>query len=60
MRFKGNILHRRVRTRIANDLWKRLETDKMYLNIGFVGTACLCRALSESGFNDYAYTLPPK
>lgn len=45
------------RTRIGNDLRKKLEANKIYLNTGFVGTACLCRALSESGSNDYAYTL---
>ncbi len=45
------------RTRIGNDLRKKLEANKIYLNTGFVGTAYLCRALSESGSNDYAYTL---
>lgn len=43
--------------RLAADLRKKLEANKMYLNTGFVGTAYLCRALSENGANDCAYTL---
>lgn len=46
-----------VRGRLAGDLRKKLEANKMYLNTGFVGTAYLCRALSENGANDCAYTL---
>lgn len=45
------------RGRLAGDLRKKLKANQMYLNTGFVGTAYLCRALSENGANDCAYTL---
>lgn len=43
--------------RVANDLRERLKIDKNYLKTGFIGTPYFCRALSESGCNDLAYTL---
>jgi alpha-L-rhamnosidase len=45
------------RTRITNDLRAKLKKDKNHLKTGFVGTPYLCRALSENGNNDIAYTL---
>ena len=35
----------------------RLEFDGLQLTTGFVGTPCLCPVLSETGLNEYAYTL---
>ncbi|OLS33526.1 alpha-L-rhamnosidase [Bacillus sp. MRMR6] len=45
------------RDRAANDLRAKLKKDKNHLKTGFVGTPYLCRALSENGNNDLAYTL---
>ncbi|HEX3025845.1 MAG TPA: family 78 glycoside hydrolase catalytic domain [Clostridia bacterium] len=52
-----NLVPEEFRKRLAADLRKKLEANKMYLNTGFVGTAYLCRALSGNGANDCAYTL---
>ncbi len=41
----------------AAHLAERLRIDHNTLTTGFIGTPCLCPALSESGYNEYAYTL---
>ncbi len=45
------------RPRVAADLNARLLKDHCKLRTGFVGTPCLCKALSENGYNEMAYTL---
>ena len=45
------------RPRLIRDLKKKLDDEKIHLTTGFVGTAYLCRTLSENGLTDYAYTL---
>lgn len=46
-----------VRDRAIRDLRKKIESENMHLTTGFVGTAYLCKALSEAGLTDIAYTL---
>lgn len=41
----------------AEHLAERLRVDHTQLTTGFLGTPCLCPALSENGFNEYAYAL---
>ena len=38
-------------------LAERIRTDHTMLTTGFLGTPCLCPALSENGLNEYAYAL---
>lgn len=45
------------RAKAAERLAFRLRVDKLHLTTGFVGTPCLCPALSENGYNEYAYAL---
>ena len=45
------------REKTARMLNEKIEKNDGYLNTGFVGTAYLCRVLSENGFNDTAYRL---
>ncbi|MBQ7866646.1 MAG: family 78 glycoside hydrolase catalytic domain [Clostridia bacterium] len=45
------------RAKAAERLAIRLKADDMHLTTGFVGTPCLCPALSENGYNEYAYAL---
>ncbi|WP_130836221.1 alpha-L-rhamnosidase [Lachnoclostridium sp. Marseille-P6806] len=46
-----------ARERLREDLRRSLEEEKIHLTTGFVGTAYLCRTLSEIGLTEYAYTL---
>ncbi|MDO4547707.1 MAG: family 78 glycoside hydrolase catalytic domain [Clostridia bacterium] len=41
----------------VEQLANRLRSDNMHLTTGFLGTPCLCPALSECGLNEYAYAL---
>ena len=41
----------------AEHLAERLRIDHVRLTTGFIGTPCLCPALSENGLNEYAYAL---
>ncbi len=41
----------------AQHLAQRIRMDKMFLTTGFLGTPYLCPALSDSGYNQYAYAL---
>lgn len=41
----------------AGQLNEKVENEGCHLTTGFVGTAGLCRALSDNGFNDTAYRL---
>ncbi len=41
----------------AERLAERIRADGMKLSTGFLGTPCLCPALSGSGKNEYAYAL---
>ena len=41
----------------AAHLAERLRIDHNRLTTGFLGTPCLCPALSENGLNEYAYAL---
>lgn len=43
--------------KILKTLERLLQENNMHLNTGFCGTPFLCRALSENGANDLAYTL---
>jgi alpha-L-rhamnosidase len=43
--------------RVVADTIARFKADKNHLKTGFIGTPYLCKALSESGCNDLAYTL---
>lgn len=42
---------------VTEQLKKRIRAKNMHLDTGFCGSPFLCRALSENGANDYAYTL---
>ena len=46
-----------MRPRLADELKKKLEDNKLHLNTGFVGTPYLCPTLSENGLSDIAWTL---
>lgn len=39
------------------ELKTQLDANRRFLNTGFVGTPILCKVLSESGLNEYAYSL---
>lgn len=52
-----NLAPEEHKERITASLKKKLKNNNMHLDTGFVGTPYLCRALSENGANDYAYTL---
>ena len=41
----------------AEHLAERVRIDHTQLTTGFLGTSCLCPALSENGLNEYAYAL---
>lgn len=41
----------------AEHLAERIRIDRVKLTTGFLGTPCLCPALSENGLNEYAYAL---
>ena len=41
----------------ARHLAERLRIDHSTLTTGFIGTPCICPALSENGYNEYAYAL---
>ena len=41
----------------AEHLAERIRADHAKLTTGFIGTPCLCPALSENGYNEYAYAL---
>ncbi len=41
----------------AEHLAERLRIDHVRLTTGFLGTPCLCPALSDNGLNEYAYAL---
>lgn len=45
------------RPRLIRELRKKLEDNGGYLKTGFVGTAYICKALSENEMNDLAYGL---
>lgn len=45
------------REQVLEQLITRLKKKNMHLDTGFCGTPFLCRALSENGANDTAYTL---
>ncbi len=46
-----------ARKHIAADLHELVERANMHLKTGFLGTPVLCRALSDNGLNEDAYTL---
>ncbi len=46
-----------AKERMKKDLRRLLKDNYFHLNTGFVGTPYLCRALSDNGMNDVAYTL---
>ena len=52
-----NLIPDKDRKRVAKDLITRLEKDRGYLKTGFVGTPYFCKALSQNGYNEYAYNL---
>lgn len=45
------------REKILKQLVNLIELNDMHLKTGFLGTPVLCRALSDNGANDVAYTL---
>jgi alpha-L-rhamnosidase len=46
-----------TRDRVKNDLITKLNSARVHLQTGFVGTPYLCRVLSNIGANDLAYRL---
>ncbi len=52
-----DIVPKEHRGKIIQSLREKLEANNLHLDTGFVGTPYLCRALSDNGSNDYAYTL---
>lgn len=42
---------------VTKDLVKKLQSNNMYLDTGFVGTPYLCPVLSENGYVEHAYSL---
>lgn len=52
-----DIVPEAFRARIVGDLKRKLDEENIHLTTGFVGTAYLCRTLSENGLGDYAGTL---
>ena len=46
-----------AKERVAQDLRRAIRDNYFHLNTGFAGTPYLCRALSDHGMNDVAYTL---
>lgn len=46
-----------LKPRLVEELRKKLEANDMKLTTGFVGTAYLCRVLTQYGLNDIAYKL---
>lgn len=46
-----------AKKRIEKELRRLIKDNYFHLNTGFVGTPYLCRALSDHGMNDVAYTL---
>ena len=52
-----DLLLPRQRPVAARHLAERVQIDRTKLTTGFLGTPCLCPALSASGYNEYAYAL---
>ncbi len=52
-----DLMPEQFRSRVADTLRQKLADSNYHLKTGFVGTPYLCRALSENGYNDLAYTL---
>ncbi len=46
-----------AKERTVQELKRKLDEEEIHLTTGFVGTAYLCKTLSENGLSDYAYTL---
>ena len=46
-----------AKERTVQELKRKLDEEEIHLTTGFVGTAYLCKTLSEIGLSDYAYTL---
>ena len=46
-----------AKERTVQTLKRKLDEEEIHLTTGFVGTAYLCKTLSENGLSDYAYTL---
>lgn len=52
-----NLTPREARKRTVDALARLIETNKVHLNTGFLGTPYLCHALSQNGRLDLAYRL---
>lgn len=52
-----DLVPQEVRGRVLKDLQDILKKDSMHLKTGFIGTPYLCRALSDNGDSESAYTL---
>ena len=52
-----NMLRPDQRAKAAACLAERIRIDRVQLTTGFLGTPCLCPALTEAGCNEYAYAL---
>ena len=52
-----DIAPQEARGRLIEALRTKLEEENVHLTTGFVGTPYLCKALTENGLADYAYTL---
>ncbi|MDY6333569.1 MAG: family 78 glycoside hydrolase catalytic domain [Lachnospiraceae bacterium] len=52
-----SIVPERYRDRTIRDLKQKLDEEQIHLTTGFVGTAYLCKTLSDVGLGDYAYRL---
>ena len=45
------------KTKVANNLAKRVEVDNNHLDVGLLGTKAILNALSENGYADVAYKI---
>lgn len=52
-----NLVSDEHRQRCADDLAQMLKKRDIHLDTGFVGTPYICKALSETGYDSYAYQL---
>lgn len=52
-----NLVPKKHRERLLNELREKLDKDNNHLTTGFVGTPYFCRVLSDNGANEEAYKL---
>ena len=52
-----NIVPENLKPKVAANLAKRVEQDKLHLDVGLLGTKTILNALSEHGYADLAYKI---